>query len=48
MGNPESQPAEPPGVAPGLLERELEPLSRVDEITDRLVTAVAIGEYLPG
>jgi DNA-binding FadR family transcriptional regulator len=33
---------------PGLLDRELEPNSRVDEITDRLVTAIAIGEYLPG
>lgn len=33
---------------PGLLDRELESNSRVDEITDRLVTAIAIGEYLPG
>lgn len=33
---------------PGLLDRELESPSRVDEITDRLVTAIAIGEYLPG
>jgi DNA-binding FadR family transcriptional regulator len=33
--------------APGLLDRELEPSTRVDEITDRLVTAIAIGEYLP-
>ena len=33
--------------APGLLDRELESSSRVDEITDRLVTAIAIGEYLP-
>lgn len=48
MGNPEPQPTEPAGATPGLLERELEPSSRVDEITDRLVTAVAIGEYLPG
>ncbi|MDV3125143.1 GntR family transcriptional regulator [Mycobacterium sp. 21AC1] len=32
----------------GLLDRELESPSRVDEITDRLVTAIAIGEYLPG
>ncbi len=47
-GNPEPQPTEPAGATPGLLERELEPSSRVDEITDRLVTAVAIGEYLPG
>lgn len=34
--------------APGLLERELETSSRVDEITDRLITSIAIGEYLPG
>lgn len=34
--------------APGILDRELESSSRVDEITDRLVTALAIGEYLPG
>ncbi|QPG71571.1 MULTISPECIES: FadR/GntR family transcriptional regulator [Mycobacteriaceae] len=33
--------------APGLLDRELESSTRVDEITDRLVTAIAIGEYLP-
>lgn len=32
----------------GLLGRQLEMPSRVDEITDRLVTAIAIGEYLPG
>ncbi|MDH6246686.1 GntR family transcriptional regulator [Mycobacterium sp. OTB74] len=36
-----------PGV-PGLLDRELTSPSRVDEITDRLVTAIAIGEYLSG
>jgi DNA-binding FadR family transcriptional regulator len=35
-------------VAAGLLDRELDSPSRVDEITDRLVTAIAIGEYLPG
>jgi DNA-binding FadR family transcriptional regulator len=35
-------------VAAGLLDRELESSSRVDEITDRLITAIAIGEYLPG
>lgn len=35
-------------IAAGLLDRELESPSRVDEITDRLVTAIAIGEYLPG
>lgn len=33
---------------PGLLARQLAMPSRVDEITDRLVTAIAIGEYLPG
>lgn len=32
----------------GLLHRQLDMPSRVDEITDRLVTAIAIGEYLPG
>ena len=32
----------------GLLARQLTMPSRVDEITDRLVTAIAIGEYLPG
>lgn len=32
----------------GLLGRQLAMPSRVDEITDRLVTALAIGEYLPG
>lgn len=30
------------------LTTPLVPASRVDEITDRLVTAIAIGEYLPG
>ena len=46
----EIDPQSPPSVSlrPGLLERELECSSRVDEIADRLVTAVAIGEYLPG
>ncbi|MDF2829633.1 MAG: transcriptional regulator [Mycobacterium sp.] len=33
---------------PGLLDSQLAMPSRVDEITDRLVTAIAIGEYLPG
>ena len=37
--------AVPPG---SLLGRQLSMPSRVDEITDRLVTAIAIGEYLPG
>lgn len=32
----------------GLLGRQLAKPSRVDEITDRLITAIAIGEYLPG
>ena len=35
-------------AGPGLLGQQLECSSRVDEITDRLVTAIAIGEYLPG
>jgi GntR family transcriptional regulator, transcriptional repressor for pyruvate dehydrogenase complex len=39
----------PPGEAPaGLLQRQLDTPSRVDEVTDRLITAIAIGEYLPG
>jgi DNA-binding FadR family transcriptional regulator len=33
---------------PGGLLAPLEPTSRVDEVTDRLVTAIAVGEYLPG
>ena len=32
----------------GLLAQQLAMRSRVDEIADRLVTAIAIGEYLPG
>lgn len=32
----------------GLLQRQLDTPSRVDEVTDRLITAIAIGEYLPG
>src|SRR6476646_7111414 len=32
----------------GLLHQQLDTSSRVDEITDRLITAIAIGEYLPG
>jgi GntR family transcriptional repressor for pyruvate dehydrogenase complex len=35
-------------VPPGLLTRQLDSSTRVDEITDRLITAIAIGEYLPG
>lgn len=32
----------------GTLGTLLAPVSRADEITDRLITAIAIGEYLPG
>jgi DNA-binding FadR family transcriptional regulator len=32
----------------GLLQQQLDTSSRVDEIADRLITAIAIGEYLPG
>ena len=32
----------------GLLHQQLTITARVDEITDRLITAIAIGEYLPG
>jgi GntR family transcriptional repressor for pyruvate dehydrogenase complex len=35
-------------AAPGLLHQQLDSPTRVDEITDRLITAIAIGEYLPG
>jgi GntR family transcriptional repressor for pyruvate dehydrogenase complex len=35
-------------ATPGLLQQQLDTPSRVDEITDRLITAIAIGEYLPG
>ncbi|AKS34786.1 FadR/GntR family transcriptional regulator [Mycolicibacterium goodii] len=53
MGGQDAQTAQPIGAggtgsASGLLARELETPTRVDEITDRLVTAIAIGEYLPG
>jgi GntR family transcriptional repressor for pyruvate dehydrogenase complex len=34
--------------ASGALEAPLEPTTRADDITDRLVTAIATGEYLPG
>lgn len=40
-----TQPADP---RPGVLLKQLEPASRVDEVADRFVTALAIGEYLPG
>jgi len=42
-GAPAGEPA-----LPGLLQQQLDTPSRVDEITDRLITAIAIGEYLPG
>jgi GntR family transcriptional repressor for pyruvate dehydrogenase complex len=32
----------------GALRRPIATQSRIDEITDRLITAIAIGEYLPG
>lgn len=39
----------PAGEAPtGVLQQQLDTPSRVDEVTDRLITAIAIGEYLPG
>ena len=34
--------------AQGLLHQQLDTPSRVDEVIDRLITAIAIGEYLPG
>ncbi len=38
-----------PGAGrPGALLGPLTSSSRVDEVTDRLITAIAIGEYLPG
>src|ERR1700754_3857728 len=43
IGAPAGAPA-----PPGLLQQQLDTPSRVDELTDRLVTAIAIGEYLPG
>lgn len=36
------------GVLGGALGSPLAPTTRVDDITDRLVTAITIGEYLPG
>lgn len=36
------------GASGGLLHRQRDAPTRVDEITDRLITAIAIGEYLPG
>lgn len=36
------------GQRAGLLHQQLDTPSRVDEVTDRLITAIAIGEYLPG
>lgn len=39
----------PLGEAPaGVLHRALDTPTRVDDVTDRLITAIAIGEYLPG
>ncbi|HYO01971.1 MAG TPA: winged helix-turn-helix domain-containing protein [Mycobacterium sp.] len=32
----------------GLLAQQLAMPTRVDDITDRLITAIAIGEHLPG
>lgn len=34
--------------AAGLLAQQLESPSRVDDVADRLITAIAVGEYLPG
>lgn len=34
--------------APGLLAQQLDSPSRVDDVADRLITAIAVGEYLPG
>jgi GntR family transcriptional regulator, transcriptional repressor for pyruvate dehydrogenase complex len=36
------------GALTGLLHQQRGAPTRVDEITDRLITAIAIGEYLPG
>jgi GntR family transcriptional regulator, transcriptional repressor for pyruvate dehydrogenase complex len=36
------------GAPGGLLHPQRDAATRVDEITDRLITAIAIGEYLPG
>jgi GntR family transcriptional regulator, transcriptional repressor for pyruvate dehydrogenase complex len=36
------------GASGGLLHQQRDTPTRVDEITDRLITAIAIGEYLPG
>ena len=36
------------GALAGLLHQQRDTPTRVDEITDRLITAIAIGEYLPG
>jgi GntR family transcriptional repressor for pyruvate dehydrogenase complex len=36
------------GAPGGLLHPQRDSPTRVDEITDRLITAIAIGEYLPG
>jgi DNA-binding FadR family transcriptional regulator len=36
------------GAPGGLLHQQRDTPTRIDEITDRLITAIAIGEYLPG
>jgi GntR family transcriptional regulator, transcriptional repressor for pyruvate dehydrogenase complex len=36
------------GAPGGLLQPQRDTPTRVDEISDRLITAIAIGEYLPG
>ncbi len=36
------------GALTGLLHQQRDTPTRIDEITDRLITAIAIGEYLPG
>jgi GntR family transcriptional regulator, transcriptional repressor for pyruvate dehydrogenase complex len=36
------------GAPGGLLHQQRDAPTRVDDITDRLITAIAIGEYLPG
>jgi GntR family transcriptional regulator, transcriptional repressor for pyruvate dehydrogenase complex len=38
----------PPQPHTGVLHQQLDTSTRVDEVTDRLITAIAIGEYLPG
>ena len=47
-GRPDRWPTRTAVPPSGLLRQQLSMPTRVDEITDRLVTAIAIGEYLPG